>query len=211
MQEQERLAILREKVPGLFAPQKKLLYVGATPQRMQCGMALAGLYEITLLEIWPAYAQAYMPGSLNPLASLVSHVIVGDVREVDQLELPYEHYDVAFWWHGPSHIPEEDLAPTLEKLEALADLVVLGSPWGRYDQPPVDGNPHQAHASSLYPEMFEAVGYTTVAMGQPDVRGSCITAWKVIGEIHSNIAVCDSNFQFKRRRKKEEVECQEES
>lgn len=177
-QEQERLTVLREEVPELWATSKTLLYVGATSKRMQCGAALRGLYDITLLEVWPAYAEAYRPGSSNPLARLVSHVVVGDVREVDQLELPHAHYDVAFWWHGPSHIPEEDIAPTLEKLEALADLVVLGSPWGRYDQEAVDGNPHQAHASALYPEHYEALGYETAALGKRDVRGSMIIAWK---------------------------------
>jgi len=179
---EERLALLRQHVPGLWDGQgRSLLYVGAAPGRFECGRELARAgYELTVLEAWAEYARAYEE---HPL---VARVIEGDVREISLAE----HYDVAFWWHGPEHVERGEVLPTLRKLEQVADLVVIGCPWGRYEQGAVDGNPYQAHRCALYPAEFRRWGYRVVVSGQRDRRGSSIIAWKQRGvELPEVIAV----------------------
>lgn len=168
----QRLAVLRQHLPELWQL-GTLLYIGAAPGRFQCGAELAAAgRELTLLEIWLPYLELYQDHAY------VAYAVQGDVRQVEAVGLPHAHYDVAFWWHGPEHIEGSELLPTLTRLEGLADLVVLGCPWGEYLQEESEGNPHQAHRSSLYPEDVRRLGYRVATIGQQDRRGSCIVAWK---------------------------------
>lgn len=155
MVEAARLAQLRAFVPQVFGP-GTALYVGASPRRCQFLPELrAAGRRVTVLEIWPANA-AYCRG-------LGLETICGDVRDV--LALAPERYDLAFWWHGPEHIERDDLAGTLAGLEGVARMVVLGAPWGRSPQDTVDGNAHQRHVATLYPEDLTALGYRVDVYG----------------------------------------------
>ncbi len=156
--EAARLAQLKRFVPGVFAP-GTLLYVGAWPRRSQFLPELqAAGRRVTILEIWPENADYFRgrPGL---------EVVCGDVREVATLKLPQEVYDVAFWWHGPEHVAKTDLSCTLVGLERRARTVVCGCPWGVSRQAELDGNIHQRHVSTLYPEDFQALGYRTDVYG----------------------------------------------
>lgn len=165
---ERRLAVLRQHLPELWEP-GTLLYIGASARRFQCGPELAEAgRELTLLEIWPPYVELYQEHTA------VKHAIQGDVRQVEAGMLPHPHYDVAFWWHGPEHVAEAELPPTLARLEALSDLVVLSCPWGEQPQGMSDGNPHQAHLTALYPEDLRWLGYRVATVGP---SGSLI-AWK---------------------------------
>jgi len=168
----ERIDLLKRYVPGLFEP-GRLLYVGASPARFEVGPELAEVgHKITLLEVHEPYAEHYrrQPG-------MVQYVIQGDVRTA-QLGACY---DVAFWWHGPEHVPFEDVGLALARLEYHSKLVVVGCPWGEFPQESIDGNPHQAHQCALYPEDFRRWGYQVATCGQRDVRGQgYLIAWREV-------------------------------
>jgi len=58
-------------------------------------------------------------------------VILGDVRQAS--DLVKETSDFCFWWHGPEHIPEEDLPKALGELKSLCNKAILWAcPWGSY-------------------------------------------------------------------------------
>ena len=173
----QRVKQIKEVVPGLLSGPRgrACLYVGATPWRFQLGEELheAG-YEVTLLEI--DKANAYFYGG-HPW--LRGGVICGDVRGIGDLAAG-RRWDVVVWWHGPEHIAQEDLERTVRGLEAVGGLVVLAAPWGRNDQPMIQGNEHQEHKSHLQPGDFERLGYKTATCG---VEGDLSTwphilAWK---------------------------------
>lgn len=165
------MAQLAQKVPQLFSAPGRLLYVGARGNRTEglVEMIEAG-HEITVLEIWGPnadFCRKWVP---------VADVVQADVRDVDNCGLG--RFKAVFWWHGPEHVNKSEVAGVLEKLEAIADLVVLGCPWGIYEQGPEGGNPFERHLSYLYSSDFEALGYETATLGRRDVRGSHLLAWK---------------------------------
>jgi hypothetical protein len=149
-----------------------VLYIGAS-RRAHCLQALydAG-HEITLLEVWPDNVLRYQRDER------VEFLKCADVRYIDKL-MPKCNYDVIFWWHGPEHVGCDELAPTLDKLEAMASTVILACPWGKYIQNKTGGNPYEEHLCHLYPETFEARGYETATLGRKDVKGSNLLAWRV--------------------------------
>lgn len=165
---------LLKAVPTILR-HKTLLYVGASQRRQHLlPLFVKNGYHITILEAWhrnAVYVAKHVAG--------VNAVICGDVRNAERMLR--DRFDVTMWWHGPEHIPAQDLPPTLAALEALAKkLVVLASPWGRYDQDAVDGNPYERHLSSIYPDTLEELGYKTSTLGSIDVRGSNLLAWRHI-------------------------------
>ena len=154
------------------------LYVGASVNRAQLLEPLwqAG-HEVTLLEIWPANCDHYRG---NPK---VAHVVEGDVRTVDALELPHEQYDVVVWWHGPEHVELGELEQTIRALEARArHLVVLASPWGRWEQGEYGGNPHEEHVTEMQVTDYASLGYTVAPFGEQDNEDTGrLLAWKLTG------------------------------
>jgi hypothetical protein len=87
-------------------------------------------------------------------------------------------YQAVVWWHGPEHVKREELAATLARLEAMADIVILGCPWGVYPQGDYGGNPHEVHLATLLPEDFETLGYEVTTLGKRDDPASNLIAWK---------------------------------
>lgn len=139
-----------------------VLYIGATPKRFHGGPELRAFgHEITLLEIWPPNCAAFEN------YGGVAHVICGDVREIDTLELPHASYDIGFWWHGPEHVARDELPETLSALEKRCKTVVLGCPWGMYRQGS-HLNPYEVHLCVIYPEDLETLGYVVIRIGRAD-------------------------------------------
>lgn len=166
------------EIPGLWDEPGTVLYVGANPLRFHLGQKLYGHgHEVTLLEVFEPNADAYRGFRMTP------HVVRGDVRDVGELDLPHDRYDAVVWWHGPEHLDRDEIAPALEKLEALArKVVVLASPWGDLPQDAADGNEAEIHRCSLYPEDYWGWGYEVKAFGVPDsLAHGRLNAWKVVG------------------------------
>ncbi len=171
--EAARLEQLFGAIPDLFQ-HETALYIGASAARAHyLEHFLRGGCQVTILEAYQPNAQAWM-GRPGP-----EHVIHGDVRHVATIKLPRSRYNVAFWWHGPEHVTADELRPTLLELEKVADLVVLGCPWGVYPQGEYGGNPYEVHQWAIYPHDLESLGYTVSATGSADSRGaSNLVAWK---------------------------------
>ena len=166
---EDRTESLNRLIPDLYN-YKTVLYVGARSDRFDYGedFKKAGC-DITILEIHPSNVK-----HLEKLGYLVHQ---GDVRRWNALI----KYDIVFWWHGPEHIEESELKETLSRLEQYARVaVVLGCPWGEFNQGAIHGNENEKHVSSLDFIMFEELGYDVECLGRKDVRGSNITAVKKI-------------------------------
>lgn len=159
---------VRDAVPWVFKQPGKVLYVGLDPDHefLVPELFRAG-NELTVLEIWPASAAHYKKDSR------LRHIVCGDVRNVPLSE----HYDAAVWWHGPEHLQKGDVRPALKQLEALADTIVVGCPWGENRADGL-GNPYMVHVSAWYPEEFETWGYEIIVGGERDVMGGNLMAWK---------------------------------
>lgn len=158
---------------------RTLLYVGAKPGRIQMvRLFRAHYFLVDVLEAWSPNADALRKwNEENPTFGLIW---TGNIRTTSALaDLP--KYDIAMFWHGPEHVTREDLPFVLKNLESLATrAVILGSPWGRYHQDAVGGNPFEKHVSALYEEDFSSFGYRTSTIGTKDKKGSHLLAWKEI-------------------------------
>lgn len=175
-QHTDRLNQLMRCVPQLFdfAEDKKLLYIGLSPARFQFGQELYNCgYEITFVE-------AHLPNFKYGLEDNRTTIGINcDVRNIDKYTKG-KKYDVVFWWHGPEHIAHDELVATLGKLEAITtDLIVLGCPWGIYEQDEVDGNPFEKHQTYFYEHDFSELGYNVDAIGKVDAPNeNNLLAWK---------------------------------
>jgi len=99
-----------------------------------------------------------------------------DITKFDTLD---RRWDIVFWWHGPEHISKQHLAPTLSKLEAATNkLVIIGCPWGIYEQPPIEGNPHEEHRNHIETNDLESIGYLTHTLGERNKESGHILAYK---------------------------------
>ena len=172
-----RRSSLYSSVPGLLdGPPSRVLYVGvgstAQPSFLN-DFFLAGCPDITILEAF----EPHIVNLKHVFGHPPYHMILGDVREVDQNN-PGGVFDVTFWWHGPEHVPQDDLEPTLKRLEAITTgIVVLGMPWGRQESAKGE-NIYAIHKNAIYPEQLQSLGYDTHTLYRPNARGSHITAWK---------------------------------
>ncbi len=165
---------------------RRVLYVGANTKRAYMAEELkeAG-NTLDLLEIWPANCEHYRG------KGLFQEIIQGDVRNVStwraiQLGPSLEGFrdegakkwDTAVWVHGPEHIRREELGAALMNLEAVADNVMVMTPYGYMAQDPFRGNPHEQHVSAWGPEEFRAMGYEAATRGRRDEAHAAVLAWK---------------------------------
>ena len=149
-----------------------MLYVGANPIRCHLAneLSAAGWY-MGLLEVWQPNIDHY--SRTGPFHELT----LGDIREAEGLT-----HDALVWWHGPEHISKDELPALLDRLEQMVSIIVLGCPWGKYDQGADYGNPHEEHRATLYPVDFIDLGYQVAMCGAADTGDglSHILAWKGI-------------------------------
>jgi hypothetical protein len=170
---EQRQESLMKLAPDVFN-HKTVLYIGASERRSDYLSEFKNKgYEISVLEAFKS--------NVDYLKKIpwIKEVIHGDVRKFKS----EKKYDVVFWWHGPEHIEERDLVSVLERLEALCKkIIVLGCPFGKYEQEEIGGNPYEKHLSHLDGILFEELGYGVGYIGRKDQEGSNITAVKYIGE-----------------------------
>lgn len=168
---QGRFSSLLLLVPELFTGKyKTVLNIGARESRFDFGNLFeAAGYTISIME-------AHKPNA-DFLKSLNKYeVIEADITTYD---FQNRKFDVVFWWHGPEHIDKELLPAVLKKIESCAnEVVILGCPWGIYEQGIIEDNPFEVHKSHLLPEDF--AGYKYLTMGNQDQHGSNIAAVKYI-------------------------------
>ena len=153
---------------------KSLLYIGASKRRQFLLPELAKIgWLIDILEVFPenvGHLRNHRPNGVRMIRE-------GDVR-CDPF--PQPPYDAAVWWHGPEHVPKEDVPGALARLEEAARLVVLGGPLE--DPPYPEGaapyrNPHERHHWSITVPAIEQFGYTVARVRRPLIAG--FVAWKI--------------------------------
>ena len=168
--ERVQVDLVRRHLPGLFSYPGDMLYIGANPLRCHLANELndAG-WHLELLEVWQPNIDHY--ANNGPFHELT----LGDVREIGALR-----HDALVWWHGPEHIGKDEIPVLLRRLEAMVPVIVLGCPWGKYNQGAAYGNPYEEHRATLYPEDFLGWGYEVETCGRPDTGDglSHILAWK---------------------------------
>jgi len=173
---QARWPQLQAFVPGLFDACGEMLYVGANKNRHHYMPEFyANGHTITLLEVWEPYIRGVEH------KEMIHRAILGDVRDVATLDLGQRMFDYTFFWHGPEHLEPDELEETVFQLERITRYtVILGSPWGKYPQGAVNGNPFETHASMRYPADYHRYGYEVETLGQQDTIDSNILAWKCL-------------------------------
>ena len=164
-------------IPDLFnGSYSSVLYVGANQRRQHFldRFEEAGYRRIVVLE---AFDKNYQFLKEKFKANHAYRVVWGRVQEIERFEIG--SVDVVFFWHGPEHLAQHEISPTLGRLEAVCNhVMVCGMPYGFYEQGPEYGNPFETHRFHIYPEFLEKLGYQTETLGERDQRGSNITAWK---------------------------------
>ena len=162
---------LRLRVPKLWEA-KRVLNIGAN----RCAnpglvdeLKAAGA-EVHLLEAWDENVAYYRERDSTKFASVTQ----GDVRD---LPGKMGTFDAVVWWHGPEHLPPEEWPVAVRVLESIAPLVILGCPWGTWEQGEEDGNPFEVHQSSIYPEDLTAMGYEVRAIGAGADQKGNLVAW----------------------------------
>jgi hypothetical protein len=121
-----------------------------------------GVYDIdvTVVEAFAPYCEN------GPKKYPEFNFVNCDVVEVDK----YVHrkFDLVLWWHGPEHIKEEFLVPTIKKLERLSNkYVVLGSPEGWHEQGSDRDNHFDSHLSGPDSAFYRSLGYESYWVMDP--------------------------------------------
>jgi len=177
----EREKCVKRCVPDLFSGKyESVLYVGANQKRQHFlnFFEESNYKRIVILEAFKENYE-FLKTKFETSQPNVYQVINGKVEEIERLAL--EPFDVIFFWHGPEHLPQQQIEPTLKKLESISNyLVVLGMPFGKYVQGPEYGNPFEVHLSAIYPSLLHKYDYLTETLGNQDEKGSNITSWKYI-------------------------------
>lgn len=168
-------------IPDLFCGSySSVLYVGANQRRQHFlnYFEESGYRRIVILEAFDKNYQ-FLKEKFETKDSYAYRVIWGKVQEIEKFEIG--SVDVVFFWHGPEHLPQHEISPTLSRLEAICNhVIVCGMPFGFYEQGPEYGNPFEEHQFHIYPAFLEKMGYQTETLGERDQRGSNITAWKYV-------------------------------
>ncbi len=172
--------LLGDNVPALFdGTHKTMLYVGASIKHCQFAHHFQSLgYTLTLIEPFKINALKYLHAADSPFGT----IILGEVQKLEDNKFD-EQWDVVFWWQGPQHVTKEELPGIITMLSRHSKLIVLGCPYGRYEQGEVGGNKYEAHLANLYPEDFKGLMDGTAIAGKRGGRDdSLLIAWKETGE-----------------------------
>lgn len=158
----------------ILGPSPKALYVGwrhdCKPWWHDTFFKGLGTSRIGVVEVFPKnmaeLEQLVWAGRYE-----VDDMYLDDVRNID-LSIDPGQYDLIFWDHGPEHVDERDIALLIDKLDWLAGKAVLfACPWGEWPQGMEDGNEHEVHRSTIYPETLTRHGMKVVTTGEPGQAG----------------------------------------
>ena len=166
---------VRDSLPDLFdGKYKSVLYVGANYLRQHFLPEFVEQYDhIVVLEIYQNNVKYLKEKYRDPKI----RIITGDVRDADKMNLG--KFDVCFFWHGPEHLHEHETKDILYKLESITKrLIVLGMPYGHYEQGSEYGNDCETHMWDIYPKDMEKLGYSTNTLGEADDTLANMVAWK---------------------------------
>ena len=166
---------VKNSLPELFSGRfDSVLYVGANQLRQHFLSDFVKLYKhVTILEIFDKNVRYLEKKFMNTNVRIVR----GDVRNAK--ELFTSSFDVCFFYHGPEHLKREETGTVLSMLESMANhIIVLGMPYGYYEQGSEYGNMDEAHLWSIYPKDMHELGYKVNTIGKADDSLANMIAWK---------------------------------
>lgn len=160
---------------------KSVLYVGANKRRQYFldWFEKANYDKIVVLEAFKENVDCLKANSKGWTPAL--DIIHGDIRDA---EFTRDRFDVVMFWHGPEHLSQKEITPVLQRLESMANVVILGCPYGVYLQGAEYNNPYEEHLSHLYPHVLEKMGYTVDTIGEAGQNTANILAWKFMSSEH---------------------------
>jgi len=175
--ETERAIDLEKNIPEIWN-YKTFLYIGASKERFHYQSYLMKNKCCTdVLEIDKKRCKG-----LKTLKWL-NKIICLDVRDVSISMLP-EKYDVVLWSHGPEILNKKDIKSTIDKLIAITkNLIVIMTPWGEYRYKEGSLKKKKAidiNVTPLYENDFSQWGFDVSTIGEKDLAGSNLLAWKYI-------------------------------
>ncbi len=110
----------------------------------------------TVIEACPAYAAALADHPVKKRYGI--RVLRGDVTAFARST--NEKFDLIIWWHGPEHVEQDQLAPTLKGLESMCSgAIVIGCPDG--DTPYEDPEGDDRHRCAITESLLHDLGYQT--------------------------------------------------
>ncbi len=173
--EQARREQLEHCVPNVWQG-SQALYIGANGTRFHFADRLAA--SGMMVDVLEIDKQA-----CNELRTLdwLRNVIQGDVRDVESIIA--QDYDLILWSHGPEIIEREHIDRVIAYLfMRTRQVMVTMSPWGKYHYTPQ----HFAHDKypnivALYGVDLQRLGFFTSVLGQRDINGSNLLAWRYAG------------------------------
>lgn len=177
--EKQRTNQVKKLVPQLFSDPGVILYIGASQKRWHLADELkeAG-NELILIEAFVENAEFHRG---HYVFDVVYHIDIVMMTKYYASKLKEENIKHVVWWHGPEHIEKKELKPTLRKLyKGLGNGVLLvGCPYGRYEQGFAYGNPYEEHLNHIYPNDLRKLGFQTATIGKADQKGSNLIGWKI--------------------------------
>ena len=96
-----------------------------------------------------------------------------------------DRYDIVLWAHGPEILEKPLIKTTIDKLlKKTKKYLVMMCPWGKYSYE--DGEEEGLRSSdinrtALYPDDFLRLGFNVSTIGEKDVNGSNLLAWRYVG------------------------------
>lgn len=80
-----------------------------------------------------------------------------DVKDIELIEREWE---MILWLHGPEHVIWDSFLMIRKSIELKSKkITIYQAPIGEYPQDAIYGNIYEKHLSTLYPKMFEELGY----------------------------------------------------
>lgn len=182
----DQVNLVAGHIPGALDGCKRILCVGERPHPTCARAFLRDMgHDLTILEIWEPYCEGLREQGYK--------VIQGDVRD---LPPDLGRFDIVWWWMGPEHLEQDEIAGALAGIEVIADLVIIGCPWGKHEQGEIDGNRHQIHRTIIYPEDVRDWGYQVARHGMPDTRiDGFLIGWRDTTICWPNVIACIIVYQ----------------
>ena len=184
------VAQVKSTIPDLFEGKySSVLYIGASYLRQHFLDDFVRMYDrVVVLEIDKKNAEYVRQKFDLPGVT----VVCGDVRNTADLMdgegMGRRRFDACFFYHGLEHLPKEDVADVLNTLESITDhIIVLGMPYGHYEQDSEYGNVYERHLWDIYPDDMHRLGYRTYTIGDVDDTSSNMIAWKHTGKKTSGL------------------------
>ena len=164
-----RLKQLVACIPDVF-DHKSVLYVGGGNRLQVFDEFVKHNYIIDLVEVF--------------FPNIIKLKDVKGIRTIYNKNIeffdPKEKYDIVFFWHGIEHIEKEDVSKLLRRMSKYAKLIVLGMPYGEYEQGELYNNPFEKHISAWYPADLQKFGFECDTIGKKNTKRSNLIAWKRI-------------------------------